>query len=413
MLVEFKVRNFRSFKDEAVLSMVADSEGPHRDDLPENYVETGHPLVPRLLKVACIFGANASGKTSIFAAIDVFSKLNKFNNSLNINSKLLDACVYALNKNEPIYFEMTAFPESKLRILYSYSISIIKTEMGWLLSSEKLISVSDNGDEELIFFRNWHNHTERFEYEFGANLPIDKINVLLDPKIMNDRNTMLLSVASLIKLEGCSNLLDFISNYVVTYVHHPNIFEMNRELKLSELSDFIAKVDTGVNEITYGTNLEHSKNANAFNENGLNYFGKHVTNENNTFYLNMIDESSGTRAYITTIARCYNILKYGGLIVFDELENSLHIHLVKYLIELFQSEKNKMAQLIFTTHQGQLLDAKLLRDDQIWFTQKDNQQSKLYSLNDYDIPPGTSREKAYYHGAFGAIPKIINDPSLP
>ncbi|MCX8505050.1 MAG: hypothetical protein ORN98_00335, partial [Alphaproteobacteria bacterium] len=72
MLVEFKVRNFRSFKDEAVLSMVADTTGPHCDDLPENYVETGHPMVPRLLKVACIFGANASGKSNLMLAFSHF-----------------------------------------------------------------------------------------------------------------------------------------------------------------------------------------------------------------------------------------------------------------------------------------------------------------------------------------------------
>ena len=117
-------------------------------------------------------------------------------------------------------------------------------------------------------------------------------------------------------------------------------------------------------------------------------------------------KSGGTRNFISFITANFKILDHGGVLFVDEIENSFHILLVQHIIHYFLFRNPNNAQLIFTTHQGQLLNRTLLRPDQIWFTEKNNQQSRLYSLSDFDLSEIHNIEAAYYTGKFGATPYI-------
>ena len=135
------------------------------------------------------------------------------------------------------------------------------------------------------------------------------------------------------------------------------------------------------------------------------------TNGNTFAYaLNMAEESDGTNSYFKLIGVVKKTLDQGTLLVADEMDAHLHPLLTRHLVSLFDSTEfnPKGAQLIFTSHSTNLLDLDLLRRDQIWFTEKDEQTAAtdLFSLYDFSVRKDTKVEKGYLIGRFGAIPFI-------
>ena len=129
-------------------------------------------------------------------------------------------------------------------------------------------------------------------------------------------------------------------------------------------------------------------------------------------------ESSGTNKLFDLSGPIFDTLYTGATLVIDELDAKMHPLISQYIIELFNNHETnpKNAQLIFTTHDTHLLSQKILRRDQIWFTEKDSQeQTDLYSLMDIVLPDGTkprndaNYERNYIAGRYGAIPYIFND----
>jgi AAA15 family ATPase/GTPase len=127
------------------------------------------------------------------------------------------------------------------------------------------------------------------------------------------------------------------------------------------------------------------------------------------------EESAGTRDFLNKISPIIDVLKNGHVLFIDELDNSLHPLLTKYIIQLFESPKTNPnnAQLIFSTHAINLLENNLFRRDQIWFTDKNEYGvSDLYSLAQFEgIRKGMPLDKWYLSGRFGATP-ILSDPDI-
>jgi uncharacterized protein len=127
----------------------------------------------------------------------------------------------------------------------------------------------------------------------------------------------------------------------------------------------------------------------------------------------MNDESDGTQRLFEIAGLWLYVLEYGEVLLVDELDRSLHPVLSKALLKMFndpQINKNN-AQLIFTTHDTILLDAEMLRRDQVWFTEKDKSMTKLYSLLDFRPREDESLQKGYLRGRYGGIP-FINGLSI-
>ena len=129
-----------------------------------------------------------------------------------------------------------------------------------------------------------------------------------------------------------------------------------------------------------------------------------------SYALNMTEESDGTNSYFKLIGIVKKALDQGTLFVADEMDAHLHPLLTRHLVSLFDSMEFNLhgAQLIFTSHSTSLLDLDLLRRDQIWFTEKDEQTAAtdLFSLYDFSVRKDTKIEKGYLIGRFGAIPFI-------
>ena len=129
-----------------------------------------------------------------------------------------------------------------------------------------------------------------------------------------------------------------------------------------------------------------------------------------SYTLNMAEESDGTNSYFKLIGIVKEVLDEGTPLVVDELDAHLHPLLTKHLVSLFNSvEFNPNgAQLIFTSHNTNLLDLDVLRRDQIWFAEKDEltAATDLFSLQAFSIRKDTKLEKGYLIGHYGAIPFI-------
>ena len=140
---------------------------------------------------------------------------------------------------------------------------------------------------------------------------------------------------------------------------------------------------------------------------------KHIGSDN---YLSFDEESLGTQIVFTFIPFIANTLNKQKVLIVDELDKSLHPFLVQYIVKMFNNpEINKNgSQLIFNTHDTNLLNLNILRRDQIWFTEKNNEtgESSLYSLSDFSVRKKEIVEKGYMLGRYGAVPFIKNDLNL-
>jgi len=144
----------------------------------------------------------------------------------------------------------------------------------------------------------------------------------------------------------------------------------------------------------------------------FNQKGKEIENEPLDF---LTEESAGTQQWFALSAPILDTLNGGKILFIDELDASLHPILSQYLISLFNSkEKNpKNAQLIFTTHDVSLLQEKLLRRDQIYFTEKNNEgATQLFSLSDISERKGVDFAKRYLEGRYNALPYISDFEDL-
>jgi AAA15 family ATPase/GTPase len=133
----------------------------------------------------------------------------------------------------------------------------------------------------------------------------------------------------------------------------------------------------------------------------------HQGKDNNSFGLDLNEESHGTQRLFAYAGPILDILRNGKILIVDELDASLHPKMVRFLISLIQNAdiNQNNAQLIFTTHNTSLLDMDLLRRDQIWFMEKDaDQASHLYPLTDFSPRKGEALEKGYLMGRYGALP---------
>lgn len=408
MILEFSVKNFLSFKEKVTFSMIANSN----KELNDNYVEIGGNKV---LKSAAVYGANASGKSNLFKILTLVVLMLRSSNSVDINAKL-PLIPFKLDKgsvNKPSEFEIK-FILDETRYVY-----------GFIADKDKIydeyLYYYPNGRETKIFDRTNIN-------EYSYTQKDEKILREIDTK--NAQNKFFLATATNWNFDKTKAAYNFLTNGIGTCNNLEilknmayKMYETNPDYLKDFAIDFLQKADFNIEDYQISQIDVPGEFLTAIPEfitktlpdkpKAYQVLFKHKNSDN---YLSIDEESLGTQMIFAFIPFLADSLKNKKVLIIDELDKSLHPFLVQYIVEIFNdAEINKNgSQLIFNTHDTNLLDLNILRRDQIWFTEKNSEtgESDLYSLSDFSVRKQENVEKGYMLGRYGAVPFIKNDFNL-
>ena len=403
MLVEFRVKNFRSLRDEQVLSLVASSD---RTQLNTHTFDTKIKAAPHLLKSAVLYGANASGKSNLIKALHCMRSVVLESASLapdktfSLQAFKLDS----ISAEQPTEFEVT-FILDGVRYQYGFSMNAQR------IMSEHLL-VYKAFKPQRWFERRFDTQTGKDVYEFGSSLKGAK-NLW---EGATRPNALFLSMAVQLNSEALRPVFAWFAVDRLVIVNedtplspHFSMQMLKQEIHRKAICEFLRAADISINEIELLTKRTTVQNINV-DEHEVKLH--HITEQGKAIF-DLKDESSGTRTLFFMVDPILDILDRGLTLVVDGLDTSLHTLLVQALVQLFHRPEVNTggAQLIFTTHDTRLLDAYgLFRRDQIWFVEKRvDQSSSLYSLLDFSPRKNEALERGYLQGRYGAIPFLRSD----
>lgn len=394
MLIQFSVENYLSIKDKVVLSLLASRDSEH----PEHLILDGNK---NYLKSAVIYGANASGKSNVLNAFWFMVNYVLTSHNQQVH-KTIERTPFKFDRETPARsssFEVI-FTANGIRYAYGFSVTEKAVE-------EEYLYYYPNGRQAIIFER-------KDTTDFRFTVDIDEQNTL---KERTSANKLYLSVASNWSYAKVIPVLEwFASCRIITKNSVADAYGIEAEqLKDDDYRRVIVSMlrvaDFGIQSLQMRDSEPiPSKRSGIFT--GIDAVHTVQDAEGNTFSytLNMAEESDGTNSYFKLIGIVKKVLDQGTLLVDDEMDAHLHPLLTKHLVSLFNSAEfnPNNAQLIFTSHNTNLLDLDVLRRDQIWFTEKDEQTAAtdLFSLYDFSIRKDAKVEKGYLIGRYGAIPFI-------
>lgn len=416
MLVEFRVKNFRSLRDEQVFSLVASTD---KTLLDTHAIGTGLKVAPHLLKSAVVYGANASGKSNLIKALQymrgvvvqsaglapgqTFDGLQRFK---------LDT----LSASQPTEFEVT------------FILHGVRYQYGFAMTSQRILSeqllVYKAFKPQRWFKRHFDVDSGKDMYDFGPGLKGAKH--LWEGATRP--NALFVSMAAQLNSDALGPVLDWFDNRLVIFNElaplspHVSVQMLKQESQRKAICDFLRAADISIADIELATkqtmiqqirlNLATGLREEETREQAVDELKFHHLTEHGKAVFDLMDESSGTRNLLFLTGPILDILNKGLTLVVDELDTSLHTLLVQALVRLFHSPDVNTggAQLVFTTHDTALLDAYgLFRRDQIWFVEKKpDQSSVIFPLIDFSPRKNEALERGYLQGRYGGLPLLQN-----
>jgi len=423
MLIQFSVKNFKTFKEKATFSLVASSYDKTTRELENVFSDSIFNL--RILKSAVIYGANASGKSKFIEAL-VFMK-----HFVITSSK--DSLKGDKINTEPFRLSTeTEHLPSEFEVVFTFKGQMYR--YGFEADKENVIS-------EWLYHRPKTKEVELFYREFQTfethPRNFSKGNTVIKEGLVRD-NALLVSVAAQFNDAIAINVIDWFKNlktisglneagyhsYTMSktesFVHKSKILNLlkaadlgiqNIELKKLNIEQLPKEMPKELIEKLIRTIQEENAEiiSDVFTFHKKYDIGKKATDEPVRLSLDE-DESSGTRKFFALTGPILDVIENGYTLVVDELDSKLHPNLVCKLVSLFNSKEinKKNAQLIFNTHDTNLLSSGLFRRDQIWFTEKNKYgEAKLYSLADFkseNVRKSEAFEDNYIRGKYGAVP---------
>ena len=412
MLVEFRVENFRSLRDEQVLSLVASKDKTFEDT---HTLETGLKAAPRLVRSAAIYGANASGKSNLIKALQYMRGVVMESATVIQPGQTYAVQPFRLDAesaNQPTEFEVT------------FILDGIRYQYGFAMTTQRIVSehllVYKAFKPQRWFDRHFDESTGKDVYDFGPGLK--------GPKNLWEGatrpNALFLSMAVQLNSEALRPVFGwFVGGLVILNEQAPlgpqvSIQMLKQAEGRKQICDFLSAADISIADIEVVTrkvpgqavhfDLAAGKTevrSEEMEEHQLRF--SHVTEQGRALF-DLMDESNGTRNLLFLAGPVMDILRKGLTLVIDELDTSLHTLLVRELVRLFHCPDVNTggAQLSFTTHDSSLLDAQnLFRRDQVWFVEKDRDQvSALVSLSEFSPRKNVALERGYLMGRYGAVP---------
>ena len=424
MLVQFSVKNFMSFKEKQDFSM----EAGIGDENPDNIININESN-ERVLKTTALYGANASGKTNLIKAFSVAIMMIRLSNNRQPGEKLLQMEPFAFDENtkkEPCEFEFIFYTNNNK---YVYGFKADKNKI-----HEEYLYQYFSAKATRIFERIGEN------YKF-LQADETKLNAI---KNQNLENKLFLSTATTWNYEKTRAPYLWFANMIDTYIggNELNPFSIeayNNDDSIESLKKFTLKLLEEADIIIKDYNIEieetemdvrmimQLKNMNIPSNviipktsviKSITMSHEIIDENGNTkiYNLDLISESSGTKIVFAMAPILKEVFEKGKILIIDEIERSLHPSLVEMIIKFFHSiEINKSnAQLIFNTHDTNLLSLDLFRRDQIWFAEKDPKKgaTELYPLDDFSVRKTENIQKGYLNGRYGAIPFVATGDSL-
>ena len=412
MLVEFRVENFRSLRQEQVLSLVASKD---KTLLDTHTVSTGLKAAPRLLRSAAIYGANASGKSNLLKALQYMRGVVAESATVIQPGQAFAVQPFRLDEQsakEPTVFEVT------------FIIDGVRYQYGFSMTTQRIVSehllVYKAFQPQRWFERHYDAQTGKDVYEFGPGLK--------GPKHLWEGatrpNALFLSMAVQLNSDALRPVFDWFVSGLVIFNEQAQLspqvsIQMLKQVEgRRQICDFLSAADMSISDIEVVTrkvpgqavhfDLAAGKTEvrnEEVEEHKLRF--SHVTERGQAVF-DLMDESNGTRNLLFFAGPVLDILRKGLTLVIDELDTSLHTLLVRELVRLFHRPEVNVAgaQLVFTTHDTSLLNASdLFRRDQIWFVEKDRDQaSELVSLSEFSLCKNEALERGYLIGRYGGIP---------
>ncbi len=405
MLIDVSIENFLSVREKVTLSL---DSGPGKK-LPQNLIRVDEEN--SLLRSAVLYGANASGKSNIIKAVYFLWEMVVNSTKFNVETRIPRA-PFKLDEEtsrKPSKFEVR-FIQDNVKYRYGFSCDDEKI-------IEEYLYYAPKGREALIFKRE-----NTVDYKFT----IDENRQDLFRK-QTIANTLYLSRATQLGYEKTRTAYEFFSNnliinyspmwrnYTIRQMHdHPEF--KDRILEVMQKADFggienikVTKEKRKTQEIVIEGSLLARRDVMGDFYN-IKFTHKKTLKDGKTEHIDfdMEEESGGTQKTLALLGPIFDILENGKVAFIDELEQSLHPEITKFLIKLFHSKHNKKnAQLVFTSQDTNLLDNTLFRKDQIYFCSKEpNKSTELISLLEYRLRQDADIEKAYLNGRFGGLPFI-------
>lgn len=425
MLIEFKFGNYRSFRDEAVLSMEATGLGRLKSSLI-SYNSLN------LLPAVAIYGKNGGGKSNVIRAFWLAVQFIKNAQRTQHEDAEIPVRPFLLNdysKDTPTFFEFT-YVLDNVKYIYGFSATKEKVFSEYLYHAPK-------GQKATVFART--NQEFTFTEEKAKRKLISEA---VAP------NQLFFSVACTMNDAACVSAMKWFREYVFFSRDYTDIPKQllsysNDKNMLAAISDYAKAADLGIEKMEFEfkdeeiddletiTDMpENMKSAlSAFmqtlKENSSSseislqksevkatsyHKGVNKDGEKVSVALELSDESDGTRKLMSIAPAIESVLNKGGLVLVDELEKELHPMLVNYIVAKFQSKNANpnAAQIVFTTHNTELLNMELLRKDQLYFADKSRKDgaSELYSISDFSTKTADNIRKGYLAGKYGATPDI-------
>lgn len=420
MLLEFRVRNYKSIRDEQALNLVASSVD--KELAASHLADTGLKSLPRAVRSAVVYGPNASGKSTLLFALNYMRAVVAESATMIQPGQTYNVQPFKLEEesaNAPSEFEI------------AFVIDGVRHQYGFAMTSKRIIR------ESLVVYRTskptqWFSREladdgESYVYEFSSYLTGSR-------KLWQEStrpNALFLSTAAQLNSELLSPVFRWIVDNIV---YLPGTALVNHDFTTALLGtpegraairDFLSSADISIADVQAVTR-KGFRNQVEFRAGGVAHASQveaeflvpvfeHSTAKGRaTFELH--EESEGTQRLYALVAPVLDVLRDGRILVVDELDSSLHTLLVRRLISMFHdpSLNKRGAQLVFSTHDTSLLDHNLFRRDQVWFTEKDpDQATRLYPLTDFSPRKHEAWERGYLAGRYGAVPYLEVVTRLP
>ena len=417
MLIQFNFKNFKSFREEATLDLSA----AKMTEFSDRVVTIGSE---KILPVAAIYGANASGKSNIYNAFEYMSDYvaesfryggeeEKFE-QFRPTPFLFDSTSANAESSFEVYFTL---PGDKAEKTYNYGFCINKEGV-----TEEWLNVKAKTARKYnpVFYRGTSD--EELDLSGFPKSSRDNIQVALEKQVL------IISLGAKLKIGKCKDIRDwFLANEFADFGDPVTNFFLSRRLPKGFVEDknvqqkvveYFASFDEHIKDFRV-EKVPHDADSggrklSAEESYKINALHKMIdSDEMAEIPLNL--ESAGTLKMFALYPELQEVLEKGSVFFIDELNARLHPLLVRnFVLTFLNPEINKNhAQLIFTTHDTWQMSNQLLRRDEIWFVKKDERGvSTLYSLADFVDEEGArirkdeSYEKNYLLGKYGAIPKL-------